>query len=179
MVFGQPSSAAPIPGALNPEVLSWLRSAGWQRAEALVWGAHGGAGTCTLALRLHAACDMGAMRPGMYPRYPALTANGRPLIIVCRATAQAAQAATTAVAAVTRARRQVAALAVVSDGWPEPATATTRLRLLQARVGAIVTVPFVPGLRLADDAPAVPLPHRARRALDQIRAAAGLPSHVR
>jgi hypothetical protein len=98
-------------------------------------------------------------------------ADGRPLIIACRPSAQATRAATTAVMAVTRAGGRIAVLAVVSDGWPAPATATTRLRLLHAHVGRIIHVPFVPGLRLADDPAAVPLPHRARRALDQIRAA--------
>ena len=37
----------------------------------------------------------------------------------------------------------------------------------------MIRVPFVPGLRLADDPADVPLPRRARRALAQIQAAAG------
>lgn len=178
MLLRQPPSAAPVPSVLDPEAPAWLRSAGWQRAAALVWGAHGGAGTSTLALWLHPACDLGAMRQGLYPRYPTLTASGRPLIITCRSTAHAARAATTAVAAITRARGHVAVLAVVSDGWPEPAIAAARFCLLAPSVGAVIAVPFVPGLRLADDPAVVPVPRRARRAIDQIRAAAGLPSHV-
>jgi len=64
-------------------------------------------------------------------------------------------------------------LAIVSDGWPEPPAATARFRLLEPQVGAIVRIPFVPGLRLADDPATVALPRRALRALDQIRAATG------
>ena len=171
--------ASPVPNPGDPGLPPWLRSADWRRAQVLIWGAHGGAGTSALALWLHPACDMGAMRPALYPRYPAVIASGRPLIVTCRPTAQGAQAATTAVAAITRARGHVTVLAVAGDGWPEPAIATPRFRLLQPRVGAVVRVPFIPGLRQADDPGAVTLPRRARRALDQIRAAAGLAPHVR
>jgi hypothetical protein len=165
----------PPRGGLDPDP-AWLRSAARQRAELVVWGAHGGAGTSTLAAWLQPAWDMGAMRQP--PRYPAALASGRPLVIACRATAWSARAATTAVAAVSRAGGQVAVLAIVSDGWPEPATATARFRLLEPQAGAVVRVPFVPGLRLADDPAAVPLPRRAVRALDQIRAAAGRSPHI-
>jgi hypothetical protein len=67
----------------------------------------------------------------------------------------------------------VAVVAVVSDGWPEPSTATSRLRLLEPHALAVIRVPFVPGLRLADDPAPVPLPRRALRALAQIQAACG------
>ena len=152
----------------------WLRSADWKPAQVLIWGAHGGAGTSTLAAWLHPACDMGAMRPGHYPRYPAWVANGRPVIVACGTTACASRAATAAVAAMTGAGAAVCVLAVVSDGWPEPAAAGARFRLLEPRLGAVIRVPFVPGLRLADDPAAVPLPRQGRRAVEQIRAAAGL-----
>ena len=56
---------------------------------------------------LHPACDMGAMRPGLYPRYPAWVANGRPVIVACGTTAYAARAATIAVTAVSRAGARV------------------------------------------------------------------------
>jgi hypothetical protein len=144
----------------------------------LVWGAHGGAGTSTLAAWLHPACDMGSMRPGLYPRYPAWVANGRPVIVACGTTAHAAHAATTAVTAVRRAGAVVCVLAVVSDGWPEPAVTAARFRLLGPQVGAIVRVPFVPAIRLADDPAAIPLPRQARRVVDEIRVAAGLPPIV-
>ena len=68
---------------------------------------------------------------------------------------------------------QVAVLAVISDGWPEPATATRRFRLLQPQAGAVIRVPFVPALRAADDPDQVPLPRRVRRALSMIQAATG------
>ena len=98
---------------------------------------------------------------------------GRALIIACRSTAWSASQATKAVTAVTSQGGQVAVLAVVSDGWPEPATATRRFGLLESQVRAVVRVPFIPGLRLADDPAPVPLPRRALRALAQIQAAAG------
>jgi hypothetical protein len=139
----------------------------------VVWGAHGGAGTTTLAIWLQPAWDMRAMRPEPYPRYPARVAQGRPLLVACRNTASSARLATIAVAAVNRQGGCVAALVVVSDGWPEPAAAASRFRLLQPQVGTVVRVPFVPGLRGADDPAKVPLPRRVRRALDQIQTATG------
>jgi hypothetical protein len=153
-----------------------LQSAARQRAGLVIWGAHGGAGTSTLAAWLQSAWDMGPMRQP--PRYPAAVASSQPLIIACRVTARAARAATTAVAAVTRSGGRVAVLAIVSDGWPEPTTAMARFGLLEPQVGVVVRVPFVPGLRLADDPAAVPLPRRVLRALDQIRAAAGRSPHT-
>jgi len=146
---------------------------GWRRSELVIWGAHGGAGTSTLALWLQPAWDMGAMSPEPDPPYPAKVSVGRALIVACRSTAWAGQQATNAVAATIRQGGQVAVLAVVSDGWPEPATATSRFRLLQPQVGAVVQVPFIAALRVADDPAAVPLPRSARRALTAIRAAAG------
>jgi hypothetical protein len=157
---------------------AWLRSQASLRAQLVVWGAHGGAGTTTLAIWLQPAWDMGPARPALNPRYPAAVASSRPLIVTCRATAWSARAATTAVAAVARAGGRVAVLAVVSDGWPEPAAATSRFRLLEQQVGTVVRVPFVPGLRLSDDPAAVPLPRRAIRALDQVRAATGRSPHI-
>ena len=70
-------------------------------------------------------------------------------------------------------------LAIMSDGWPEPPAATARFRLLEPQVGAVVRIPFVPGLRLVDDPAAVALPRRALRALDQIRTATGGAQHIR
>lgn len=152
---------------------AWAPTHGWQRPELVVWGAHGGAGTTTLASWLQPAWDIAAMRPEPKPRYPARIAQGRPLLVTCRNTASSARLATKAVATVTRQGGHVAVLVVVSDGWPEPATATSRFRLLQPQVAAVVRIPFVPGLRLADDPADVPLPRRVRRALDQIQAITG------
>jgi hypothetical protein len=146
--------------------------AGWQRRELVIWGAHGGAGTSTLAAWLQPAWDMGAMRPEPDPSYPATITRGRPLVVACRSTAWSAAQATKAVTAVTQQGGHVAVLAVVSDSWPEPATARHRFRLLEPHVSAVVRVPFVPALRGADDPAGVPLPPRARRAVTRIRAAA-------
>lgn len=146
---------------------------GWQRPELAIWGAHGGAGTSTLAVWLQPAWDMGAMSSELELSHPAKVPPGRPLVVACRSTAWAAQQATKAVAATIGQGGQVAVLAVVSDGWPEPATATSRFRLLQPQVGMVVRVPFIAALRLADDPAAVPLPRSARRVLTAIRAASG------
>lgn len=145
----------------------------WQRRDLVIWGAHGGAGTSTLATWLQPAWDMGAMRPEPDPPYPATVSQGRALVVTCCGTAWSAAQATKAVTAVIRQGGQVAVLTVVGDGWPEPATATRRFRLLEPQVGAVVRVPFIPALRLTDDPAQVPLPRRARRALARIQAATG------
>jgi hypothetical protein len=147
--------------------------AGWQRRELVIWGAHGGAGTTTLAAWLQPAWDMGAMPPEPDPPYPAVVARGRALVVVCRNTAWSAVQATKAVTAVAGQGGRVAVLAVVSDGWPEPAAARHRFRLLEAHAGAVIRVPFVFGLRLADNPAEVPPSRWARRAVAQIKAAAG------
>jgi hypothetical protein len=169
----------PPPGDPGREGPAWLVPKSWSHADLVVWGAHGGAGATTLAAWLAPAWDMGAARPAMGPRYPARVAAGRPLLIASRSTAWSARAATTAVAAVSTAGSRVAVLAIVSDGWPEPPAATARFRLLEPHVQAVVRIPFIPGLRLADDPAAVALPRRALRALDDIRAAIGRPRHIR
>ena len=169
----------PPPGEPSADEPAWLVPEERQQAELVVWGAHGGAGTTTLATWLGPAWDMGAARPAMHPRYPVTMASGQPLILACRCTAWSAHAATVAVAAVTRAGGRVTVLAIVSDGWPEPPAATARFRLLEPQVSVLARVPFVPGLRLADDLASVALPRRALRALDQIRAAIGRPKHIR
>jgi hypothetical protein len=145
----------------------------WQRRELVIWGAHGGAGTTTLAVWLQPAWDMGAMRPEPDPPYPAAVAHGRALVVACRNSAWSARQATKALATVTRQGGQVAVLVVVSDGWPEPVTATRRFGLLESQVRAVIRIPFISGLRLADDPATVPLPRRALRALAQIQAATG------
>jgi hypothetical protein len=152
---------------------SWVPRHGWQRRELVIWGAHGGAGTSTLASWLEPAWDMGAMSPKPDPPYPAKVASGRALIIACRNTVWSAGQATKAVAAVTGQGGQVAVLAVVSDGWPEPQAAASRFRLLEPQAGAAIRVPFIPALRVVDDPAHVLLPRAARRALAQIRDAAG------
>src|ERR1039458_9618284 len=88
---------------------SWVPAHGCQRGELVIWGAHGGAGTSTLAAWLQPAWDMGAMRPE--PTYPANVTRGRALIVACRNTVWAARQATQAIAAVHRHGGQVAVLA--------------------------------------------------------------------
>jgi hypothetical protein len=155
----------------NGPVPALLPRERWQHRELVIWGAHGGAGTTTLATWLQPAWDMCAMRPEPDPQHPAVVARSRALVVACRSTAWSSAQATRAVAAVIRQGGQIAVVAVVSDGWPEPSTATSRLRLLEPQAGAVIRIPFIPGLRLADDPASVPLPRRARRALAQIQAA--------
>jgi hypothetical protein len=138
--------------------------------ELVVAGAHGGAGTSTLAALLAPAWDMGVIQAAA----PAggLRPGGRPVVLVTRNTVAAAGRAVTAVTAVTRTGLPVAVLAVISDGLPEPAEARYRFRVLEGRVGAVVRVPFAAALRAAGSPLQVSLPRRARRALAQIRALA-------
>ena len=138
--------------------------------ELSIWGAHGGTGTTTLATWLRPARDLGAMRDGPGPACPASVAARRALVITCRNTAWSAARATIAVAAVTGQGGHVAVLAVVSDGWPEPGRATTRFGWLEPHVSAVIRVPFVAGLRPADDPATVTLPGKALRALAEILA---------
>ena len=95
----------------------------WQRPELVIWGAHGGAATTTLANWLQPAWDMGTMPPEPDPSYPAAITRGRALVVACRNTVWSALQATKAVNVVKRQGGHVAVLAVVSDSWPEPAAA--------------------------------------------------------
>lgn len=141
--------------------------------EIVLVGAHGGAGVSTLAVLLSPAWDLGTAGgagPGL------LRTGGRPVVLAARGTVAAAGRAVAAVTAITGQGTPVAVLVVVSDGFPEPAEARYRFRVLEARVGAVIRMPFVPALRAAAATQQVGLPRRARRALAQIRAcAAGQP----
>lgn len=141
-----------------------------QPAELVLAGAHGGAGTSTLAVLLRPAWDMGVLRrpsPGSV-----LRPGGRPVVLVSRNTVAASGRAVAAAAALTRTGTRVAVLVVVSDGLPEPAAARYRFRVLEGRVGAVVRMPFIPAFRLAGSPLKVDLPRRARQALATIRALA-------
>ena len=94
-------------------------------------GAHGGAGTSTLAALLAPAWDMGVIQPALIG---GLRPGGRPVVLVARNTVAAAGRAVTAVTAVTGTGLPVAVLAVISDGLPEPAEARYRFRVLDGRV---------------------------------------------
>ncbi len=148
------------------------------RRDLIIWGAHGGAGTSTLATLLRPARDMGALRTEADYRYPAPRSAGTPVLVACRCTTWSAIKASAAVGALTKSGGQVTVLAVVSDGWPEPPIATAWFRLLSAQVGAVIRVPFMPWLRLCNDPAYVRPTHAARRALTAIRVATGQPELV-
>lgn len=172
MNLSQPARGLPTAKARQPRPVQLPRLATGTQAhrELSIWGAHGGTGTTTLATWLQPALDLGAMRASPGPACPASIAARRALVITCRNTAWSSARATIAVAAVTRQGGHVAVLAVVSDGWPEPERATARFGLLEPHVSAVVRVPFVAGLRPADDPPTVTLPGKALRALAEILA---------
>ena len=147
--------------------------------DLIIWGAHGGAGTSTLAALLQPARDMGALRTEAEYRYPVPNPGANPVHVACRCTTWSAIKASAAVTALTKGGGQVSVLAVVSDGWPEPPIATAWFRLLSAQVGAVVRVPFVPWLRMCNDPGLVRLPRAARQALETIRAITARPDCVR
>jgi hypothetical protein len=134
-----------------------------------VAGAHGGAGTSTLAVLLAPAWDMGAIGA---PGGGGLRPGGRPVVLVTRNTVAGAGRDAAAITAVSAAAVPVTVLVVVGDGLPEPAEARYRFRVLEGRVGAVVRVPFVPAFRVASSPAQVRLPRRVRRALAEIRALA-------
>jgi hypothetical protein len=137
--------------------------------EVVIVGAHGGAGVTTLAGLLRPAWDLGvARRPG--PGRGPLRTGGRPVLLVARNTVAAAGHAVAAVSLLADQGVQVAVLAVIGDGLPEPAEARYRFRVLEGRLGAVVRVPFVPACRVAADPLSVALPRRVHRALAEIRA---------
>ena len=136
-------------------------------SEVVLVGAHGGAGVTTLSGLLRPAWDMGvAGRPGRGPLRPA----GRPVLLVTRNSVGAAGRAVAAARLLGEQGVQVALLAVIGDGFPEPSEARYRFRVLEGRVAAVVRIPFVPAFRVAADPLSVTLPRRALRALDEIRA---------
>lgn len=137
--------------------------------DVVVVGAHGGAGTTTLAALLRPAWDMGAISY-IHDGYPPVRSHGRPLLVVCHGTVPGTRHAITAVSGLEQGGQQVTALVVVSDGLPEPPDASARLDLLADRVGAIVRMPYISGLRLVDDPALIALPAKAYRALARIRA---------
>jgi hypothetical protein len=140
--------------------------------EIVVVGAHGGAGTTTLAILLRPSWDTGTVRSPARGCPSIRPTGGRPLALVSRNTVAAAARTTVAVNAITWHGEPIAVLVIVSDGLPEPAAAAYRFQVLAPRVGAIVRVPFIASLRAADDPAQVNLPRRARRSIADIRARA-------
>ncbi|NVI86818.1 hypothetical protein [Actinomadura sp. BRA 177] len=144
-----------------------------QDLDVVVAGAHGGAGTSTLAALLPAVWDMGSIGPLLEVGRSPLRAKGRPVVLAVRNTAVAAKDATAAIGALAAWEERVAALAIVSDGGPEPREATARFALLEGRVGGVVRVPHVRALRLVEDPCVVALPGKARLALAELRRLVG------
>ena len=145
------------------------RTAGHRPPDGIVLaGAHGGAGTSTLAALLAPAWDMGTVS-GTAPG-GGLRPGGRPVVLAVRNTVPAAGRAVAAASALAGAGIRVAVLVVVSDGLPEPAEARYRFRVLEGRVAAVIRMPFVPAFRVAAHPSLVDLPRRARQALAEIRA---------
>lgn len=131
--------------------------------SSVVVSVHGGAGTSTLAHLLG-----GAVAPA---DWEALADMSTPVILVARATPDAAAKATDAVRAAVVANACIAALVVVADGpWPEPVASRARYRMLEQEVGAVIRLPYVGRWRYEAPTPATAT-RSARRALDQIRAA--------
>ena len=151
--------------------------------EIVVAGAHGGAGTTTLAILLRPSWDLGAVRRPAAGCPAIRSTGGRPLALVSRNTVAAAARATAAVNAITWQGERIAVLVIVSDGFPEPLAAGYRFQVLTPRVGAIVRVPFIASLRTADDPAQADLPRKARRSIADIRAKAfagtGRPAPIR
>jgi len=138
--------------------------------EIVVVGAHGGAGTTTLATLLQTPWDMGTLSRS--PGGPPVRTGGRPLVLVSRNTTAAAARATAAVNVLSGHGCRVCVLAVISDGLPDPAAAAYRFRVLAGRVGAVVRVPFIARLRAVDDPAVADLPGRACQVMADIKAAA-------
>jgi hypothetical protein len=143
-------------------------------AEIVVVGAHGGAGASTLSALLQPATDRGVFEQSLWtsPR------DDRPIVLATRPTVSSAQRASTAVAELTKLGYQVAVLAVVGDGMPDPGQTAYRLRLLRGRVAAVVRVPFAAGLRSVAEPADARLPGAARRAIAEIRSQVQMRSAV-
>ena len=159
-----PRGAGPGPQRSGPRAPA-------RRAVLAVAGAHGGAGTSTLAALLGPAWDLGTVGSGRLARpLPPV-----PLVLAAGCTTRASALAVAAVRALARQSVEVAVLAVTGDGLPEPAEAAYRFRVLEGRVGGLVRVPFIPALRACGDPRQARLPRRARRALEEIRSLAAIP----
>ncbi|MDA0563681.1 hypothetical protein LG943_04945 [Streptomonospora sp. S1-112] len=139
----------------------------WAR-EMVLLGCHGGAGTTTLRVLLNTPWEFGAYSADRRE----IATFGRPLVLVTRDNAAATARAAEVVNNIEAGGLVPAAMVVVADGsGPEPPEATTRLRLVEARVGRLIRFPFVAGLRFVDVAEVgqVKLPKKAQQALDEIR----------
>jgi hypothetical protein len=135
-----------------------------------VLGAHGGAGTSTLALLL-GATDLGCRYHDQLP--PAITSdpglNESALLLTCRPTTLSANYATEAIRELAKLRIPVAVLVICGDGWPETPATTASYRLLSAQVGTVTRMPFIPAIRGFSHPESVRIGRRARNALNEVR----------
>lgn len=135
-------------------------------------GCHGGAGTTTLATLTGLGIDAGAAWPDPLPGLPSAR-----VVLVCRATASGALAASVAVEqwrrrAVPAQTQLLGVVAVEGSARKPPRRATERLRLLAGWVPATWRVGWVEEFLAADNAGDVGLPpdvatlqHALRRAI--------------
>ncbi|GAA2140016.1 hypothetical protein GCM10009727_36890 [Actinomadura napierensis] len=131
----QTRTIRPVPATEPAAGLGAATRVGPEALDVVVAGAHGGAGTSTLATLLPTAWDMGSIESLLELDCAPLDAKGRPIVLAARNTAAAAKCATAAIGVLHDWDEQVAALAIVSDGGPESRDATARFALLEARVG--------------------------------------------
>jgi hypothetical protein len=139
--------------------------------EIALLGAHGGAGTSTLAFLLRSELDLGAARESHLDAWD-WRMQGRPLVLVTRNNAPAAVRAEAVVNALAGRGIHVAVVAVIADGLFEPCSASYRFRVMSCRVGWVVRVPFVGPLRSVENPANARLPWSARRAVARIEVAA-------
>jgi hypothetical protein len=152
----------------------------------LVVGAHGGAGTTTLAALLRAEMTAGREGPPVPVRDlrsvpdgdpDRMARSGRllpgrvagPLVVAARGNAEGARRAVVAVTALGYLGIRPAAVALVGDGaGPLPRAAAQRLDLLGDRGGPVVEVPFAASLRAAASPGQAQLPGRLLRAVTEL-----------
>ncbi len=133
----------------------------------IVVGAHGGAGTTTLA-RFLGPGYVEVSASEVIDEVAPISAAG--VVVVCEGTASAVVSGVrTALALAGRGGDVV--LAVVADGpVPAPIAVRARLRAVRDQVAAVVRVPYVPGWRFVDEA--LQAPGGYLEAITKIRAAA-------
>jgi hypothetical protein len=170
--LGGDQPVRPVPGSWPQQPAPAPAEGYGQPAGVLVAGAHGGAGTSTLAALLRPAWDLGTVPAPGSPRRGRLRPARRPVVLVTGCTVMAAGRAVAAANVLEAAGAPGIVLAVIGDGLPVPAQARYRFRLLEARLGAVVQVPFVPAFRGAASPAEVVLPRKAALAVARIRALA-------
>jgi hypothetical protein len=136
-----------------------------------VVGAHGGAGTTTVATLLRPARVIDIrVSTRRWVEFANRWASV-PLVLVARGTSRGLADAVESVAGADSVGLFPAALVVVGDGWwPEPAAVRARTRMLSDRVGTVIRLPFVPRWRYLDDPLTDEPPAHVAVVVEQIRA---------